>query len=378
MYQWFEKQRFFIDFTLSSLLRRKWKNASLLLVYTIMVFLVSSVIFFTEAIRKEAQLVLSDAPQMVVQKMIGGRFDLIPIHYSDEIREIRGVQSVTPRLWGYYFDSSVNANYTVQASGEFNLGDNEVIVGNGVARSRLLATGDRVALRASNGETIIVKVKDTLSSSSELVSSDLIITNETTLRKLLGIPQERVTDLALEIRRKEELVTIARKIVSLYPDTRPILRDEILRTYSSVFDWRSGIVIIILCGSVLAFFIFAWDKATGLSAEEKKEIGILKALGWDTSDILIIKFWEGTVISLTAFFTGVTAGYIHVFFASSGIFQYALKGWSVLYPDFKLIPTFGLYQITLLFFLSVLPYTLTTIIPAWKVAITDPDSVMRQ
>jgi lipoprotein-releasing system permease protein len=378
MHQWIEKQRYFIDFTLSSLLRRKWKNASLLFIYTLMVFVISSVIFFTEAIRKEAHLVLEDAPQIIVQRMVGGRFDLIPGHYADEIKSIRGVQSVTPRVWGYYFDSAVNANYTVQASEEFNVNDNEVVVGSGVARSRHLAPGDRVALRASNGETIIVKVVDTFDSSSELVSADLIITNEVTLRKLLGIPSQYATDLALKVRRKEEYITIARKVIALYPDTRPILRDEILRTYSSVFDWRSGVVVVILTGSVLAFFIFAWDKATGLSAEEKKEIGILKALGWDTSDILIIKFWEGTVISLTAFFIGVTFGYIHVFFASSSIFKYALKGWSVLYPQFKLIPSIDFYQIILLFFLSVLPYTLTTIIPSWRVAITDPDNVMRQ
>jgi hypothetical protein len=30
------------------------------------------------------------------------------------------------------------------------------------------------------------------------------------------------------------------------------------------------------------------------------------------------------------------------------------------------------------FALAILPYTLITILPAWRVAITDPDKVMRQ
>jgi len=53
------------------------------------------------------------------------------------------------------------------------------------------------------------------------------------------------------------------------------LKEELLRTYDAVFDWRGGIVLVILAGAVFAFLIFAWDKAAALSAEEKREIGIL-------------------------------------------------------------------------------------------------------
>jgi hypothetical protein len=45
--------------------------------------------------------------------------------------------------------------------------------------------------------------------------------------------------------------------------------------------------------AILAFAILAWEKASGLSADEKREIGILKAIGWETGDVLKMKFWEG-------------------------------------------------------------------------------------
>jgi len=70
----------------------------------------------------------------------------------------------------------------------------------------------------------------------------------------------------------------------------------------------------IFSSALIAFCILAWDKATGISAEEKHEIGILKAIGWDTADILELKFWEGIVISLTSFLLGLLAAFIHVFF----------------------------------------------------------------
>jgi ABC-type lipoprotein release transport system permease subunit len=134
----------------------------------------------------------------------------------------------------------------------------------------------------------------------------------------------------------------------------------------------------LLSGAVLAFLIFAWDKATGLSGQEKSEIGILKALGWDTSDILLLKFWEGSVICLTAFPIGVIGAYVHVFFTRASLFEHALKGWAVLYPLFRLKPEISFYQLAVVFALTVLPYVLITIVPAWRVAITDPDTVMRQ
>jgi ABC-type lipoprotein release transport system permease subunit len=155
------------------------------------------------------------------------------------------------------------------------------------------------------------------------------------------------------------------------------VRDEIVRTYDAVFNWRSGIMIVILCTTLLSFAIFAWDRATGLSAEERREIGILKAVGWETSDILVMKFWEGVAISLTAFLAGILLAYVHVFLASSALFLPVLKGWSTLYPEFRLVPFINLNHLMTLFFLTVVPYTITTIVPAWRAATIDPDSVMR-
>jgi ABC-type lipoprotein release transport system permease subunit len=82
-------------------------------------------------------------------------------------------------------------------------------------------------------------------------------------------------------------------------------------------------------------------------------------------------------ISLTSFLAGVILAYLHVFFASSTLFEPALKGWSVLYPDFKLTPFVSVYEVANLFFLTVVPYTVATIVPSWRAAIIDPDSVMR-
>lgn len=372
-----DKQRNIIDFTLASLFRRKGKNAALLVSYTMVVALLASVMFLTHALRREADLVLQDSPAMVVQKMVAGRYDLIPLEYKEKIAQIRGVGSVSGRLWGYYYDSGSGANYTVMVASDDDVAPDAIVIGDGIARTRKIVAGDLFPLRGADGETKLFQVTRLLSSESSLISADLLLMTEGDFRELFNIPSHLVTDLVLTVGNPSEIATIVRKITETLPDSRPIVKEDVARTYDAMFSWRSGILIVILSSVVISFLIFTWDKASGLSAEERHEIGILKALGWDTSDVLLMKLWEGMAISFTSFMTGVLLAYCHVFFTSSTLFQPVLKGWSVLYPDFRLVPFVSPYQIFTLFFLTVVPYTVATIIPAWRAATVDPDAVMR-
>lgn len=374
---WIEKQRNIIDFALSALLRRWRKNLALFLVYTIIVFILASIFFFTTSIKKEASIVLQGSPEIVVQKLVAGRHDLVPESYIRIVEEITGVRNVKGRLWGYYYEPSVGANYTLIATKDYRDKTGTVVIGMGVSKMLNARKGDLMPLKGSDGAYMTFEVTDVLSSESELVSSDLVEISEKDFRSLFGIKEGYFTDVALEVRNKKELSTVADKIKRLLPDTRPILRDEIARTYDAVFDWRGGLLIFVIAGAILAFVIFAWDKATSLSSEERREIGILKAVGWETSEVITMKSWEGMVISLSAFLMGIIFAYLHVFFASYIFFEPVLKGWSILYPHFRLIPYIDPYQIASLFFLTVVPYTAATIIPSWRAAIVDPDEVMR-
>lgn len=411
MNAWIEKQRYIIDFTISSLLRRKVKNLGLLALYTLIVFILASTMFFTYSIKKEAKLILQGSPEIVVQKIVAGRHDLFPVEHIEKIKSIRGVAHVEPRLWGYYYDSLMQANYTVmtpsrqtdetQSAGRTTVvvdpndphaadvnkplydydgappQPGTLIIGNGVARMREIGVGDYMPFMAFDGQIMNLNIVGTLSAESELVSSDLILINGEDFRKLFGISDKFVTDVVVTVKNPSEVSMVASKIKNRLLDSRPIIREEILRTYDSIFNWRGGMMIVVFSAAVLAFVIFAWDKASGLSAGERREIGILKAVGWETSDVIQMKFWEGAMVSLTAYFSGVILAYIHVFFTGSVVFEPALKGWSALYPNFALTPFINAEQLTTLFFLTVVPYTVATIVPTWRAATIDPDSAMR-
>jgi ABC-type lipoprotein release transport system permease subunit len=372
-----DRQRNILDFTLSSLMRRRGKLLSLVLIYASVVFVLASIMFFTHALRRESQLLLADAPELVVQRMVAGRHDPIPLEYAGAISGIRGVTDVQPRFWGYYYDADLGANYTLQAVSDNSLPAGKIAIGAGLAKLRTLAVGDDFSLWGYDGQPQTFKVSSIFSRSSDLLTADLIMTNEEDLREFFRFDRNEATDLSVKVRNPREVQTVAARIVELFPDCRPITRDDMLRTYSAVFDWRSGILLVTAAMAIWAFVIFSWDRASGMSAGERQEIGILKSTGWATEDILFLKLWEGVIVSLSSFLLGLIGAYIHIFFFSAPLFTSVLKGWATLYPSFTLTPFIDYYQVAVLFVLTVFPFLLATIVPSWRAAIIDPDNAMR-
>ena len=376
-----ERERHLLDFAVASLARRPTKNLGLTLVYALVVFLLGSVMLFGSAVRREAAAILADAPEIVAQNMVMGRHELATGADLDALKGLRGVRRVEPRLWGYLWDSAGAANYTLMVpsptDGAHAVAAGESIVGEAVARARKLTVGKPFFLVSPTGKFLRTRVKAVLSDASALVSADLVLVDEASFRTFFGLPADRWTDFALTITNPREVSTVSEKASVKLPGYRFVTRADIHRTNEALFSWREGLALALFASSLLAFVILAFDKASGLSAEERREIGILKAIGWETSDVLRMKLWEGVVISLTAFLLGLLAAWVHVSAFSAGLFEPVLKGWSTLYPQFALSPRIDALEIATLALMTVVPYTAATVVPIWKTAVTDPDTVMR-
>ena len=378
-----------LDYAISSLWRRRFKNLSIIAVFTIMIAVLASILVLTHSLRMEAKKILRDAPDVVVQRLSGGRHDLIPVSMTGAIREIPGVGEVTPRYWGYYFDALTGGNYTLiglegGGSPSLSMLDGQLpsavascAIGSGVASARQLEIGDELVLINSRNIGVTFDIGGIFVSESDILTNDLVILRNDDLIEFFGLPEGLATDISVQVYNENEVPKVAAKIKGSFPETRPITRNEIIRTYDAVFSWRGGMLLTMFLAALLAFCILAWDKATGISAEEKREIGILKAIGWGTGDVLELKFWEGIVISVTSLLLGLILAFVHVFVFDASLFASVVKGWSVLFPEFRVTPHVDLYQIFVLASLTVVPYVASTIFPSWKAAIADPEEVMR-
>ena len=391
-----EKQFNILDFSLTSIWRRKQKNLGIMLVFALVIFLLGSFQMLTGALSNSAEAVLENTPEITIQKMSAGRQEAIPLAYKDKLRSIYGIRAIIPRVWGYYFDESSLANFTILAlesdsmpsGNKLNLtlsyGHFPKITESGTAvigRSvhDILGLGKRRIFSLFKPD-LSLKSFETVglfSEQTDLLTNDLIVMNLADARDLFAIPESMATDLCIYVANPDEIETIAKKIAGLLPDTRVLTKSQIQKTYQVVFSWRSGFASICLLTALVAFAILAWDKASGLSPEERREIGILKILGWETTDILAVRFWESTLISALAFIIGCTAAYIHVAFFDASLLKPVMVGWSVIHPPFKLLPSVTVADLMLIFSFSVMPYLAATVIPAWRCSTVPPDSAIR-
>lgn len=378
---WAARQRCLIDYAVAAMARHRAKNLGLLAVYTLLVFVLASTLLLGSALRREAADLLQGAPDVVAQGMRMGRHAMSQAADLDRLRGLRGVHGVHGRLWGYLYDTSTTANYTLQVpppqATELALAPGETVLGEGVARLRRVRAGQPVFLVSPTGVFLALKVKAVLPPGTASVSSDVVLLAEADFRRFFELGAEEYTDIALQVRNPQEIAKVAEKAGIALRQHRVITRADVLRTYEAVFSWREGVLLALLSGAVLAFGILAFDKASGLSAQERREIGILKAIGWDTGDVLRMKLWEAALIALTAFGAGFVLAYVHVFAFSAPLLEPVLKGWSTLYPRLQLTPGIDGLQVATLALLAVLPYLAAVLVPLWRTAAADPDAVMR-
>lgn len=382
----------------STLFRHRAKTAVVVTVYSLMVAVVASLLLYVQALRREARALLETAPQLVVQRLTGGRHDLIPIDRAGEIRAIRGVGRVVPRVWGYSYDSPTGATFTLWGAEsaprdalEITHGDGGALlsgptpgsrggtclVGQGVADVRFLWVGDLLPLRGSDGTLFAPRVAAVFTTASAMLTNDLVVLPTETVRQVLSVPPDRAVDLAVEVANPHEVETVALEIQELWPDVRTVSRQQILTTYDAVFDWRGGVWAALLSSLVAAFAVLVWDKASGLSAEEFRTLGLLKAVGWSRRDVMELCLWQGAIVSVVSLATGLVLAEVHLVWFDGALFTGVLKGWSVLFPPFELHPTLDAYALLLCLPLAVLPYVLATLVPSWRASITEPDAIIR-
>ncbi len=378
---WLARQRYLVDYAMAAMARQRARNLGLLLVYTLLTTVLASVLLLGSAMRREAAAMLQDTPDVVLQGMRMGRHEMSRAADVDKLVGLRGAHAVQGRLWGYLYDTASGANYTLQVpaapASSLVLAKGEVVLGEGVARLRQVQVGGPVFLVSPSGVALNLKLKAVLPAATALVSSDLVLLSEADFRRFFQLADDEYTDIALRVRNPKEIAKVAEKAGIALRQHRVITREDLLRTYEAIFSWREGMLLALLSGALLAFAILAFDKASGLSAQERRDIGILKAIGWDTGDILRMKLWEATLVSLTAFALGLGLAYVHVFVFSAPLIEAVLKGWSVLYPRFALTPTVDGLQLATLALLTVLPYLAAVTVPVWRAASADPDAAMR-
>jgi len=388
-----------VDFALKGLLRQKTKNLSIIALFGLIVFLFSGIDFMSNALYHETLKALDFQPSLIVQDVRGGRQVPIALKDAKTIAQIPGVSSVKGRVWGYYFDPFTEANYTIVGhsedftelwdlkaisfesapsdSGEKLIKSGEALVGEGVVKIRRTRVGGILNFQDHAGNPFPLKVRGTFSSSVSLWAHDLIVLTEEDARRLFGLDPGTGWDIAVYVPNEFEVPKVGEKILRINPGARVIATNQLKRTYGSSYGFRSGVVLSLNITCLLAFLILAYDRVARLSQEEQREIAILKAVGWQTGNVIRLNMVQSLILSLSGFLVGIVASYFHVFVAGAPLLRIVFAGWSVLYPPHPIPPSFDISKVFGLMFLTVVPYISVGILPVWRAAVRDPEEVFR-
>ncbi len=372
------RQRALLEFALASLLRHRGKVAVLGAVLTLIVFLLTSLAFLRASVRFEAAALLQEAPEAVIQRLVAGRQEMLPEAAVTAVRSIPGVVRAQGRLWGYYYDPAAGANYTVVVPLVNPPEEGEAAIGGGISRSRQSYSRDVFALRSYRGEAVLFNIKSVLPDRADIIAADLMLVSESDFRQLFAMPAGMVNDIVVQLAPNTELRAFRQEAARSLPGARIVTRQDMLETAASFLDGRQGLPAIVLLAMALAIGIVAADKPAALGVEERGEMGILRALGWRRTDVLIAKLWESLSVSITALMGGTLLAYAHVHVFGAALFTPVLRGWAVLFPSLDLVPMLSLGEAALIAAATILPPAAGTLLACYRPASGDPDAVIRE
>lgn len=384
---------YILEYAINSLLRQKHKTFFVSLILSTLVFLLSSLFFITNSIKHELQSTVESLPEITVQKIKAGRHYDIDVSVVDDILEITGVQSAVARVWGYYYFENAGVNFSLVGVDEYeeqykksfieaikgvDFSKPSMIAGEGVKKVM-----DKNYYREyfnfikPNGELKQVDIGGVFKGETELESNDVIVMSKESVREIFDMDESKATDIVVKVANHNEIKTIASKIKLLYPDSRVVTKDDLKISYQNIFDYKSGLFLALFTVSLFTFFIIVYDKASGLSSEQKREIGILKAIGWRVDDVLKEKFYEGFIVSVFSYMSGVILSLAFVYIFKAPLLQNIFTGYSQLKTSFNLPFVLDVQTLVLIFFLSVPIYIAAIIIPSWRSATLEADEVIR-
>jgi len=385
---------YLIEYSLNALLRQKSKNIFISIVFTLITFLLTSVFYVTNAVQYELNETVDSLPQIIVQNMKAGRHYDIDVDRVDNILAINGVSDASARVWGYYYFEHAGVNFSIVGVDQFENqyknslfevvenfpfdGNSSMVIGQGVKEvMNQNYYKEYFNFVKPNGSMKQVLLAGVFDGDTRLESNDMIVMSKDDVRDIFEMSDSQATDIVVSVANPEEITTVAEKIKLLNPNARVLTNEDLRVSYQNFFNYKGGIFLALFIISLFTFFIIIYDKASGLSSEEKREIGILKAIGWKVDDVLKEKFYEATIVSLFAYIFGVALALFFVYFLQAPILRDVFIGYSDLKVAFELPFIFDVQTLFLVFFLSVPIYIAATIIPSWRVATLDADEVIR-
>lgn len=387
----------FLNFLFLLIYKHKSKHISISLISILIVFLISSVLFISSSIQKEVFNTLDAQSDFVVQRMNSGKIINTPTSWIDDFRDINGVSNIQQRVYGQYFFEPSQKYFTIVGIDLFeestnknikellkilNISDflekDSMIIGDGVNKTlKEFRYEDSYSFKLQNRELKKVSIFKALPKDTNIIANDLIIMDISLAKEILNIGEDESTDIVLNIPNELEHANIKIELILKHLDIRVIQKEDIKKAYENLYNYKGGIFLILFIIVMITFVLILFQRYTMISSSDKKEIGILRAVGWSIKDVIKLKIFETFIIAFISFLIGIILAYIFVFFFNAPILSNIFLGFQNLENSVSFIPNIDFSTISTLFLFFIIPYISAVLIPTWKIAVIEPSESMK-
>lgn len=391
------KNSVFFNFIFLLLVKHKSKHFAIFLISIFIVFLTSSILFIKNSLQKEILQALENQSDFIIQKTVANKIKDIDSSLIDEFYEINGVSKVTQRVYGQYYFMPENVYFTIIGIDFFEETTNQdlkellnflniskflekdsMIIGNGVKKVLdKYAYFDSYDFKLENENSKNIKIFKDLPKEANLIANDLIIMDINIAKKILDIKPDFATDIVLDVPNPLERQNVKEQILLKESNIRILQKDELKKEYENMFNYKGGIFLILFIVVIFTFILVLYQRYSMISSNDKREIGILKAVGWSIKDIIKLKIIENFIVAFMAFIIGVIFAYIFVFILQAPILKNIFIGFSNIKNDFILNQNIKISNLITLFLFFMVPFLSAVLIPVWKIAVIDATKSMK-
>ncbi len=381
-----------------NLRRYRARSFAVLIPLTLVMATSSFMMLSRGGFQKDAEIAEGFLPDITVQGVEAGRVGKISMEKRSRIQEIRHVRQVVPRVWGYLplkIDGTDEA-YTLMgldigslardgnlplafAAGSFLAPQDrhKAVLGGGVALKFNAHVGDKILIQDSLGNRGEYEVLGIFNNTVQIYSADLIIVPIADARAFFGLSESFASDFLVYTDARENADRVAWEITRLYKNVRVLTGRALTDLVKEAFGRRGGTFQAMWLILLTAVLPLVWAQSSHISVAVGREIGILKAVGWHTEEIIELRMLESFILGLAGTSAGVLLGFVYALLGTPGISAYCL-GCASIYPKFPVPVYCDPQSVLLLFILGVVPLMGVSAIPAWLAGVIDADEAIRR
>lgn len=353
-----------------------------------------SALSISEGTKKQSMISVEQGADIYLTMDMYGRNGMIPAALSGEIEKIDGVTEAVPRVIGRIYVEGRLAvllglpEERFASAAGFIDGPppvrDGIVIGKGLAESLGLRTGSDLSIGVRIFAILehvpyiqkkVYTVSGIFDAESSIWTSSLILMD---IEEAIAMFEMEgfVSDIAVYVQpgHTQQAVESIQKMNSFF---RVQTKGTAMTYMERGFNTKSGVFAsLYTVAFAVAIPLILMLSGFGLS-ERRKEVGILKATGWHTHEVLEMVFYENLVLSLIAASFSYVLSFIWVRLLNgafiSRIFIPGIESMS----SFPVPAEFSGMQLFLSFFVSLVLTMSGSIYPAWRMAVIPPAEAVR-